>query len=238
MGRERPTSGPAIFPVAERNTPWTQTLGRFRRTSFGGHTRSNPHGSSPWDRPGDSPVFAVQGPSPNGSRLGPRYQNDTLIPSIILIILPVGKQRDSSSDNWRSSEGCGIQDLNPGDTLSLHGLGLDSRHLAIGLLITGVLEGRRLYLQLSDPSRPKQRYRGTMPPSTPEVLLNKTDPTNSRFADGDFISANARTSEQRGHFGRPRCPEKPNQTSARERLMDHLLPRRPLLKLSALVRPR
>src|SRR5512135_2283865 len=41
MGCERPTSGPAIFPATERNTPWTQNLGRFHHTSFGGHTRSN-----------------------------------------------------------------------------------------------------------------------------------------------------------------------------------------------------
>jgi hypothetical protein len=55
---------------------------------------------------------------------------------------------------------------------------------------------------------------------------------------GDFLSAGARTSGQRGHFGRPRQLEKPKQVSAREELPRHLLYISPLVKLSALVCPR
>src|SRR5512142_2930690 len=54
----------------------------------------------------------------------------------------------------------------------------------------------------------------------------------------DFLSDGARTSGQRGHFGQPRRPEKPKQTSAREGVPRHLLPQRPLLNMSALVRRR
>ena len=43
--------------------------------------------------------------------------------------------------------------------------------------------------------------------------------------------------DSRGHFGRPRRPEKPKQTSAREGFPRRLLPRRPLRKLSALWPP-
>src|SRR5512135_630434 len=63
-------------------------------------------------------------------------------------------------------------------------------------------------------------------------------PQNLILLARDFLSDGARTSGQRGHFGQPRRPEKPKQTSVREGLPRHLLPQRPPLKLSALVRPR
>ena len=83
------------------------------------------------------------------------------------------------------------------------------------------------------------------PPWRPEISFRvhvtslSTNPSALMAVSiGDFLSAGARTSGQRGHFGRPRRPEKPKQTSAREGFPGHLLPWRPLLKLSALVRPR
>jgi hypothetical protein len=54
----------------------------------------------------------------------------------------------------------------------------------------------------------------------------------------DFLTAGARIGGQRGHFGRPSQPKKSKQVSAREGFPRHLLPQRPVLKLSALVRPR
>ncbi len=81
------------------------------------------------------------------------------------------------------------------------------------------------------PLRPRRRAWGTRASRSSDTLSRKAQ-------DGDFLTASARTSGQRGHFGRPRQPEMPKQPSARERLPRHLLPRRPLLKLSALVRTR
>src|SRR5512135_2734508 len=58
MGCERPTSGPAIFPATERNTPWTQNLGRFHHTSFGGHTLQGTE-AQPFDIIPDDPSRVV-----------------------------------------------------------------------------------------------------------------------------------------------------------------------------------
>ena len=55
--------------------------------------------------------------------------------------------------------------------------------------------------------------------------------------DGTFSLPGARTSGQRGRLRRPRQPEKPKQISAREGFPRHLLPQRPLRKLSCACPP-
>src|SRR5512135_2168004 len=101
----------------------------------------------------------------------------------------------------------------------------------------------RVHLGVSLETRP--RFGGLAPSCAPShrqssaqttCILGLADAKNNfRW---DFLTAGARTSGQRGHFGWPSQPEEPKQTFAREGLPRHLLPRRPLLKLSALVRPR